>query len=91
MRYRYGASYCASKGNQAAMANYTLHLLYVELHIVGFLFLIDGLLAMPELRVVTSRLARLQSIIDQEVVARAVRRERSAGAVGDAITLDRQQ
>lgn len=54
------------------MANYTLHLLYVELHIVGFLFLIDGLLAMPELRIVTSRLARLQSIIDQEVVARAV-------------------
>src|SRR5262245_2995755 len=43
-------------------------MLYLELTIVVVLTLINGLLALAELAVVSSRRARLQSLIDRQVV-----------------------
>ena len=43
-------------------------MLYLELTITVILILINGLLAMAELAVVSSRRGRLQALIDREVV-----------------------
>ena len=43
-------------------------MLYAEIAIVAFLILLNGLLAMAELAVVSSRRGRLKSLIEQEVV-----------------------
>jgi len=43
-------------------------MVYVELAIVTVFILTNGLLAMAELAVVSSRRARLQSMVDREVV-----------------------
>ena len=43
-------------------------MLYLELAIVIFLILINGVLAMAELAIVSSRRARLQALVDREVV-----------------------
>ena len=43
-------------------------MLYVELAIVTILILVNGLLALAELAIVSSRRARLQAMVDREVV-----------------------
>src|SRR5215204_5701696 len=47
---------------------YIPHMLYLELAIVVVLIFINALLAMAELAVVSSRRARLQGLVDREVV-----------------------
>ena len=47
---------------------YTLAMLYIELAIVIVLILINGLLALAELAIVSSRRARLQALVDRNVI-----------------------
>ena len=47
---------------------YTLAMLYIELSIVIVLILINGLLALAELAIVSSRRARLRALVDREVI-----------------------
>ena len=47
---------------------YTLAMLYIELAIVIVLILINGLLALAELAIVSSRRARLRALVDREVL-----------------------
>jgi putative hemolysin len=47
---------------------YTLAMLYIELAIVIVLILINGLLALAELAIVSSRRARLRALVDREVI-----------------------
>jgi putative hemolysin len=47
---------------------YTLAMLYIELAIVIVLILINGLLALAELAIVSSRRARLGALVDREVI-----------------------
>jgi putative hemolysin len=47
---------------------YILSMLYIELAIVIVLILVNGLLALAELAVVSSRRARLQALVDREVI-----------------------
>jgi putative hemolysin len=47
---------------------YTLAMLYIELAIVIALILINGLLALAELAIVSSRRARLRALVDREVI-----------------------
>src|SRR3954464_8779620 len=47
---------------------YTLAMLYIELAIVIVLILVNGLLALAELAIVSSRRARLKALIDREVI-----------------------
>jgi putative hemolysin len=43
-------------------------MLYIELAIVGALILLNGLLALAELAIVSARRARLQALVDREVI-----------------------
>jgi putative hemolysin len=43
-------------------------MLYIELAIVIVLILVNGLLALAELAIVSSRRARLQALVDREVI-----------------------
>jgi CBS domain containing-hemolysin-like protein len=43
-------------------------MLYIELVIVVALILLNGLLALAELAIVSSRRARLQALVDREVI-----------------------
>jgi CBS domain containing-hemolysin-like protein len=52
----------------AASHVYTLSMLYIELAIVIVLILVNGLLALAELAIVSSRRARLQALVDREVI-----------------------
>ncbi len=47
---------------------YTLAMLYIELAIVIVLILINGLLALAELAIVSSRRARLRALVDRQVI-----------------------
>jgi putative hemolysin len=48
------------------MHAYTLAMLYIELAIIIVLILINGLLALAELAIVSSRRARLQALVDRD-------------------------
>jgi putative hemolysin len=52
----------------AASHVYILSMLYIELAIVIVLILVNGLLALAELAIVSSRRARLQALVDREVI-----------------------
>jgi putative hemolysin len=50
------------------MHAYSLAMLYIELAIIIVLILINGLLALAELAIVSSRRARLQALVDRDVI-----------------------
>src|SRR5260221_6610193 len=47
---------------------YIFAMLYIELAIIIVLILINGLLALAELAIVSSRRARLQALVDRDVI-----------------------
>jgi CBS domain containing-hemolysin-like protein len=47
---------------------YVLAMMYIELAIIIVLILINGLLALAELAIVSSRRARLQALVDRDVI-----------------------
>ena len=61
---------CASKSNLPLKVSNAsvLAMLYVELAVVATLILINGLLAMAELAIASSRRARLRTLVEQDVV-----------------------